>query len=51
MLDGRINIFNTEGIEWGKNTYNHGWQVDETLDSLFDVGIIPKMIVVGIYHN
>ena len=48
MLDGQ-NIFHG-GKGWGKNTYNHGWQVDETLDSLFDVGIIPKMIVVGIYH-
>ena len=48
MFDGQ-NIYH--GIRgWDKKQYNHGWQVDETLDSLFSKGNIPKMIVVGV-HN
>ena len=48
MFDGQ-NIYH--GIKgWDKKQYNHGWQVDETLDSLFSKGNIPKMIVVGV-HN
>ena len=49
MLDGQ-NIFHGKK-DWGKDTYNHGWQVDETLDSLFDIGVISEMIVVGIFHT
>ena len=49
MLDGQ-NIFHGKK-GWNKNTYNHGWQVDETLDSLSDIGIISKIIVVGIFHT
>jgi len=48
MFDGQ-NIFHGKR-GWDKNQYNHGWQVDETLDSLFEIESIPKMIVVGISH-
>ena len=48
MFDGQ-NIYHCKrGLD--KKQYNHGWQVDETLDSLFSRGNISKMIVVGI-HN
>ena len=46
MFDGQ-NIFHGR-MGWDKDQYNHGWQVDETLDSLFDIERIPKIIVVGI---
>ena len=47
MFDGQ-NIFH--GFRgWDKDKYNHGWQVDETLDSLYSSGRIPKVIVVGIH--
>ena len=48
MFDGQ-NIFHGKK-GWENNQYNHGWQVDETLDSLFLVGSAPRMIVVGIFN-
>ena len=33
---------------WMSNEYSHGWQVDETIDSLNKLGEIPPLIVVGI---
>ena len=48
MFDGQ-NIFHGRR-GWNKSQYNHGWQVDEILDSLFDIESIPKIIVVGISH-
>ena len=48
MFDGQ-NIFHGKKA-WFDNGYSHGWQVDETLDSLFDVGSVPRVIVVGIFH-
>ena len=48
MFDGQ-NIFHGRR-GWNKDQYNHGWQVDETLDSLFYIGSISKIIVVGISH-
>jgi|TARA_B100000959_G_scaffold279265_1_gene339101 predicted alpha/beta superfamily hydrolase len=49
MFDGQ-NIFHGKK-GWINNTYNHGWQVDETLDSLFHLGSVPRMIVVGIFNT
>tara|TARA_B110000438_G_scaffold49068_2_gene49495 strand:- start:1329 stop:2258 length:930 start_codon:yes stop_codon:yes gene_type:complete len=49
MFDGQ-NIFHGKK-GWTKDTYNHGWQVDETLDSLFNIGKAPRMIVVGIFNT
>ena len=46
MFDGQ-NIFHGKK-GWFSNKYNHGWQVDDTLDSLFLIEKAPKMIVVGI---
>ena len=48
MFDGQ-NIFHGKK-GWFSNKYNHGWQVDNTLDSLFLIQKAPKMIVVGIYN-
>ena len=48
MFDGQ-NIFHGKK-GWVNNQYNHGWQVDETLDSLFLAGSAPRMIVVGIFN-
>ncbi len=48
MFDGQ-NIFHGKK-GWTNNTYDHGWQVDETLDSLFDIGSVPRVIVVGIFN-
>jgi len=48
MFDGQ-NIFHGKK-GWINNSYDHGWQVDETLDSLFDIGSIPRVIVVGIFN-
>ena len=48
MFDGQ-NIFHGKKGELS-NKYNHGWQVDDTLDSLFLIEKAPKMIVVGIYN-
>jgi len=47
MFDGQ-NIFHN-GFYYG--SYNQGWQVDETLDSLFSMKNIPELIVVGIFHT
>ena len=49
MFDGQ-NIFHGKKA-WFNNGYSHGWQVDETLDSLFDVGSVPRVIVVGIFNT
>lgn len=49
MFDGQ-NIFHGNK-SWNDNKYNHGWQVDEILDSLFRVGAAPRMIVVGIFNT
>ena len=49
MFDGQ-NIFHGKK-GWIENKYNHGWQVDETLDSLFLTGIAPKLIVIGIFNT
>ncbi len=49
MFDGQ-NIFHGKK-GWIQGTYNHGWQVDQTLDSLFHIGSVPKMIVVGIFNT
>ena len=48
MWDGQ-NIFH-KFKGWGGET-NIGWQVDETLDSLNKAGLLPKMIVVGIFNT
>ena len=48
MFDGQ-NIFHGKK-HWYDNSYNHGWQVDEALNSLFLIGKVPRMIVVGIYN-
>ena len=49
MFDGQ-NIFHGKR-GWVKEKYDHGWQVDETLDSLYNVGSVPRMIVVGIFNT
>ena len=49
MFDGQ-NIFHGRK-SWMENKYNHGWQVDLTLDSLNRLGTIPKIIVVGIFNT
>jgi len=49
MFDGQ-NIFHGKK-GWVNNKYDHGWQVDETLDSLFLVGTVPKIIVIGIFNT
>ena len=48
MWDGQ-NIFH-EFKGWG-GEINKGWQVDETIDSLNQAGLLPKMIVVGIFNT
>ena len=48
MFDGQ-NIFHSfRG--WGGEE-NKGWRVTSVLDSLNEVGTVPKMIVVGIFNN
>ena len=49
MFDGQ-NIFHGKK-GWINNQYSHGWQVDETLDSLINIGIIPPLIVVGVFNT
>ena len=49
MFDGQNIYHGKRGFV--KNKYNHGWQVDETLDSLYSSGDIPRMIVVGIFNT
>ena len=49
MFDGQ-NIFHGKK-GWVNGDYNDGWQVDKTLDSLFDAKIIPPTIVVGIFST
>ena len=49
MFDGQ-NIFHGKK-GWINDQYSHGWQVDETLDSLINLGIIPPMMVVGIFNT
>ena len=49
MFDGQ-NIFHGKK-GWINDQYSHGWQVDETLDSLINIGIIPPMMVVGLFNT
>ena len=49
MFDGQ-NIFHGKK-GWINDQYSHGWQVDETLDSLINIGIIPPMMVVGVFNT
>ena len=49
MFDGQ-NIFHGKKA-WFNNGYSHGWQVDETLDSLFEIGSVPRIMVVGIFNT
>ena len=49
MFDGQ-NIFHGKK-GWVNDQYSHGWQVDETLDSLINIGIIPSMMVVGVFNT
>ena len=49
MFDGQNIFHGSRDMFNGK--YNHGWQVDETLDSLFDVGKVPKIMIVGIFNT
>ena len=48
MFDGQ-NIFHGKR-GWIEGKYDHGWQVDETLDSLFSVGLVQPLMVVGIFN-
>ena len=48
MFDGQ-NIFHGKK-GWMNNQYSHGWQVDETIDSLINTKLIPPMIIVGIFN-
>ena len=48
MFDGQ-NIFH--GKRMINNQYSHGWQVDETLDSLINLKIIPPVMVVGVFNT
>ena len=48
MFDGQ-NIFHGKK-GWINDQYSHGWQVDETLDSLINIGIIPPIMVVGVFN-
>ena len=48
MFDGQ-NIFHGKK-SWMSNEYSHGWQVDETIDSLNKLGEIPPLIVVGAFN-
>ena len=48
MFDGQ-NIFHGKK-SWMNNEYSHGWQVDETIDSLNKLGEIPPLIVVGAFN-
>ena len=48
MFDGQNIFHGKEG--WIKNSYNHGWQIDETLDSITFVDKSNSMIVVGIFN-
>ena len=49
MFDGQNIFHGKEG--WINDQYSHGWQVDETLDSLINIGIIPPMMVVGVFNT
>ena len=49
MFDGQ-NIFHGKK-GWINNQYSHGWQVDETLDSLINIGDIPPLMVVGVFNT
>ena len=49
MFDGQ-NIFHG-GKSWINDNYDHGWQVDATLDSLYKLGTVPRIIVVGIFNT
>lgn len=48
MFDGQ-NIFHSFN-GWG-GELNHGWRVDEVLDSLNQAGTFPPVIVVGIFNS
>ena len=49
MFDGQ-NIFHGKK-SWVNNQYSHGWQVDDTIDSLYNLGEIPPLVVVGIFNT
>ena len=49
MFDGQNIFHGKEG--WINNSYNHGWQIDETLDSITFVDKSNSMIVVGIFNT
>ena len=49
MFDGQ-NIFHGKK-GWKNDQYSHGGQVDETLDSLINLGVIPPMMVVGVFNT
>ena len=49
MFDGQ-NIFHGKK-GWINDQYSHGWQVDETLDSLINLGVITPMMVVGVFNT
>ena len=49
MFDGESIFHGRKG--WIGGQYDHGWQVDETLDSLFVAGLTPPIIVVGIFNT
>ena len=49
MFDGQNIFHGKEG--WIKNSYNHGWQIDETMDSITFVDESNSMIVVGIFNT
>ncbi len=48
MFDGQNIFHGSQG--WG-GEYNNGWQVDEVLDSLFNVASTPEIMVVGIFNG
>ena len=49
MFDGQNIYHGKKG--WINNQYSHGWQVDETLDSLINIGDIPPVMVVGVFNS
>jgi predicted alpha/beta superfamily hydrolase len=48
MFDGQ-NIFH--GTKGWSGEYNPGWQVNKVLDSLNKAGVVPEIIVVGIFNG
>ncbi len=49
MFDGKNIFHGRKG--WIGEKYDHGWQVDKTLDSLFLAGTVPPLMVVGIFNS